>query len=142
MVDSSRVALEDLPLGEKEATEGLSGRGLEMSRFSWGLRELPESLPWRPLLVEPPGEEAFRVGMTAAWGVTTPEGDDAEPEGDRTTGAVVLVADDPLLVDSEPDPRRFSEVELVSSPDSPTLRHSPMDMERDILAMELVVGLM
>lgn len=55
---------------------------------------------------------------------------------------MVLVADDPLLVDSEPEPRRFSEVVLASSADSPTLRHSPMDIERDILAMELVVGLM
>lgn len=100
-VGSSLVALlEDLPPGEKEETEGLSGRGLEMSRWSCGRAE-PDSLACRVLEDEDadaPGEEAeedaeppLRVGTTAAWGVTMTEGDTPNPAPAPDPGVVALL---------------------------------------------------
>lgn len=104
--------------------EGLSGRGLVMSRCSCG-RALLANLAWVPLEVEAP----LMVGTTAArWGEPIQE------EGSGTTG------DEGLLREAL---RRLEVSEPVdTSLSSLTFKPSPMDMERDILAIELVVGLM
>lgn len=121
-----------LLLGEREDREGLSGRGLGMSMWSRG-RALPVSLAWRLLEKELSLEPALSVGETAAWGVHGPGNGDVDVLGDETmaTGVVGL-----LRVKS----RRGSDD--PGSSGSTTFRLSPMDTERDILAMELVVGLM
>lgn len=114
-------------LGDREDREGLSGRGLGMSMWSRG-RALPVSLAWRVFEKGLSLEPALSVGATAACG-----NGDAGVLGEETvaTGVVGL-----LRVKS----RRGSED--PGSSNSTTFRLSPMDTERDIFAMELVVGLM
>lgn len=151
------AAVLEVLLGVKTAREGLSGRGLEMSRLSWG-RVLHISLACRLLVVglglELLGELVMRVGITAAWGMAKPNArgeEEDKVEETTATGVDGLVLrlwelweeQLRLLVGaldvSKLDPLRDS-VDPDSS--SATFRLSPMDMERDILAMELVVGLM
>lgn len=114
-----------------------------MSIWSRG-RALPVSLTWRPLEEEFPVEPALSVGTTAAWGVKGPGNGDVEvlKEDTWVTGVVGLLWEELRgLEQSEPEPRRGSE-DPVSSPSSTTFKLSPMETEREILAMELVVGLM
>lgn len=106
-------------------------------------RALPVSLTWRPLAEEFPVEPALSVGMTAAWGMEGPGNGDAEVLGDETwaTGVVGLLWEVlPGLEVSELEPRCMSEDPVSSS--SSIFKLSPMETERDILAIELVVGLM
>ncbi len=140
--DSFCTGLGVLLHGEREDNEGLSGRVLGTSIWSSG-RALPVSLTWRPLEEEFPVEPALSVGMTAAWGMEGPGNGDAEVLVDETwaTGVVGLLWDVlPGLEVSELEPRFMSEDPVSSS--SSTFKLSPMETERDILAIELVVGLM
>lgn len=125
-----------LLLGEKEAMEGLSGRGFVMSRCSCG-RPLLGNLAWMPL------EEEFGVEAPLMVGITAPRG--GEPineEGSGTTGDEALLREELRRLEvSDTEPRWVSEP-TGTSLSSLTFRLSPMDTERDILAMELVVGLM
>lgn len=113
-----------------------------MSIWSSG-RALPVSLTWRPLEEEFAVEPALSVGMTAAWGMEGPGNGDAEVLEDETwaTGVVGLLWEVLRGLEvSELEPRRRSEDPVSSS--STTFKLSPMETERDILAIELVVGLM
>lgn len=125
-----------LPLGEKEAMEGLSGRGLVMSRCICG-RVMIGNLAWMLLEEELRAEAPLMVGRTAPRG-----GEPINEAGSGTTGDEGLLREAMRrLAASDPKPRWVSEP-VGTSPSSLTFRLSPMDIERDILAMELVVGLM
>lgn len=125
-----------LLLGEKEAMEGLSGRGLVMSRCSCG-RALLGNLAWMPL------EEELELAAPLMVGTTAPrEGDPIHEEGSGTTGDEGLLREELRRLEvSDPEIRLVSEP-AGTSLSSFTFRLSLMDTERDILAMELVVGLM
>lgn len=116
--------------------ESLSGRGLVMSRCSCG-RVLPGDLAWMPLEEELGVEAPLMVGITAPR-----EGEPINEEGSGTTGDEGLLREALRRLEvSDPEPW------LVSKPAGASLsslmfRLSPMDMERDIFALELVVGLM
>lgn len=136
--------LGDLPLGAEAAVEGLSGRGLGMSSVRCR-REPLASLAWGPLGVGAGAldELVLTVGATAARGVVAPLEEAAAAGG---ASALLLGVGVGVSV-SLPEPPRELDSALLQglsrpSPGSPRFRLSPMDTERDILAMELVVGLM
>lgn len=115
--------------------DGLSGRGLVMSRCSCG-RALLGNLAWMPL-------EELGLAAPLMVGTTAPrEGDPIHEGGSGTTGDEGLLREKlRRLLDSDPEPRWVSEP-AVTSLGSFTFKLSLMDTERDILALELVVGLM
>lgn len=113
-----------------------------MSIWSRG-RELPVSLTWRPLEEQFPVGPALNVGITAAWGMKGPGKGDAKVLKEDTwlTGVVGLLWEELRgFEQSEPELLRWSE-DPVSSPSSTTFKLSPIETEREILAIELVVGL-
>lgn len=80
-------SLVTLLLGEKEAREGLSGRGLVMSRCSCG-RVLLGNLAWMPL-------EELLVVAPFMVGITIPRtGEPKHNEGSGTTGEEGLLQDE------------------------------------------------
>lgn len=99
-----------------------------MSRFNCG-RVLLGNLAWMPFEEELGAEAPLMVGITTPRG-----GEPINEEGSGTTGDEGLLREALRRLEvSEPADNSLSSL---------TFRLSPIDMERDIFAIELVVGLM